>query len=427
LLAARNYEQPPKEAAGMPRSLVPLNPPTIRPRNLSAVFRLIRQQSGISRAEIALQLRLNPSTVTRLVDEMLAGGIVKESAKPGSSTGQGGRRPIGLQLALQAGYLIGVDMGGSVMAGGVTDLNGEILVRRRKTLPPPRDGEASLALVSDFVRELLRQAPDPARVWGVGIGVPSWTLAAEGLVCSAPSLAWQNYPLRQKLEAALALPVFIENDVNLAALGEHWRGAGHGISDIVVIYVGNGIGAGIVVGGELCRGSSFAAGEIGYMLVGIDSLKKTYQQRGCLESLASCPAILERSGSRSQKRSAHQPPSDSEGALSRLFAAAEAGEKTARKVLAETERYLSLAVANIACLLNPEMIIVGGTIAPYAGRLLKGIHRQVARTVPVVPRLAASTLGKDAVIQGNCAMVLHQMCELNWSVPMTKGNGQEGR
>jgi glucokinase len=396
----------------------------VKLQNRAAIFETIRRQGAISRAEIARTLHLNPSTVSRLVEELIALGLISEGIGRGCSTRRGGRRSIALEINPCAGYLVGVDLGGTSMVGGLANLKGEVIERRSSPSKSAsgEDGQESLHRLIGLTQELIDACPDPSRIWGLGIGAPSVTLSPEGIVTWAPALGWRDLPLKSLMEEALGRPVFVENDVNLAALGEHRCGAGQGMKDLVVIFIGTGIGAGIVLDGQLYRGADHAAGEVGYMVVDIASLGQRYDQFGCLETLASGNGIAAR---------ARQRVETGEGTIllalvdgdpqnitaEKIFDAARRGDPVAQAVVDETIQYLSLAVANAACLLNPELIVIGGGVARSADMLLAGIRQQVDGVVPAMPRLAASTLGKDAVLQGAFALVLHQISEVDWRIP----------
>jgi glucokinase-like ROK family protein len=406
----------------MPR---PTGPEALKLRNQAAIFRTIRERGTISRVEIARSLHLNPSTISRLVDELMVLGLVVEGTERGRSTPRGGRRSISLELNPSGGYLVGVDLGGTSMVGGLADLSSEIIAR---SCTPSKsvageDGRESLQKLIELTQELIRSCPDPSRVWGVGVGAPAMTLSDKGIVTWAPALGWRDLPLKQIMEEALGLPVLVENDVNLAALGEHCCGAGQGVDDLVAIFIGTGIGAGIILDGELYRGASHAAGEVGYMVVDTDSLGRRYDQFGCLETLASGTGIADRARRRIEAGAETilltLVGGDPENVTAEVvFDAAREGDAVARAVVDETIQYLSLVVANVSCLLDPEMIVIGGGVARSADMLLDGIRQQVDGVVPVMPRLVASALGKDAVIKGAFAMVLRQVSEMNWRIPI---------
>ncbi len=392
--------------------------------NLAKVFKSLRAHEHISRAEIAVSLGLNPSTVSRLVDELIGVGIVHEGEEYGPSTDRGGRRAVELKLNPDAGYLVGVDLGGATVMGGVANLKGEILTRRCGPLKSVlgQGGDQTVERLIELTRELIEAAPVPSRVWGIGVGAPSWTLPEQGVVTWAPALGWRDLPLKQIMQDALRLPVFVENDVNLAALGERWCGAGQGAENLVVVFVGTGIGAGIVVMGQLYRGASCAAGEVGYMLVDVEHLDRRYDEFGCLEMLASGAGMAAslRHRTRAGETSSLADQDLEAVSAEQIFEAARGGDSLAQSVVDETIRYLSLAIANVACILNPEMIIIGGGIAQSAEVLIEGIRHRLDGVVPVVPRLAVSTLGKEAVVKGAYALILHELCEANWLIPLRR-------
>ncbi len=400
-------------------------PEDVKSYNLAAILQLIREGAVLYRTDIATKLDLSPSTVSRLVDELIELNLVSESDELGPSTDRGGRRPVALQFNAQAGYLIGVDLGGTNMVGGVAYLDGTVIERRKQRSRlhgvGERNGDESLERLAALIQELRALCPEPEKIWGVGIGVPSITLKDAGIVVWAPAFGWCDLPLRELLEAELDLPVFVENDVNLAALGEYKFGVGRSTQNLVVIFVGTGIGAGIILNGRLYRGATQASGELGYMAVGLDSLGKHYDQFGCLESAASGLGIARRAQEGIKAGADTDILDRVDGDVkavtaAHVFTAARAGDPLATEVVEETVRYYALAIANVACILDPEMIILGGGVTRSADMLLDGIKELIAGVVPRVPRIVASSLGKDAILQGAFAMVLQEISEVNWTL-----------
>ena len=396
----------------------------VKLRNRADILKTIREQGPISRVEIARLLGLHPSTVSRLVDELMALDLVREGTELEASTKRGGRRAIALEFNPGAGYLIGVDLGGTHMVGGLADLSGEIILRRSLLSESivASDGEGNLQRLIELAQALITETPAPARIWGIGVGVPGVVSGDEGTVTLAPAVGWWDLPLKQIIERTLGVPVFVENDVNLAAMGEHQHGVGQGVDDLVVIFIGTGIGAGVILGGELYQGANQAAGEVGYMVVDVNGLGQRYDEFGCLESLASGRGIAIRAQERiaAGEETALLDLAGGDPAqvtAETVFEAARGGDGVAQAIVEETIRYLGLMVANVACVLNPEMVVIGGGVARSADLLLDGIRQQVEGVVPVVPRLAVSTLGKDAIIHGAFAMVLRQVSEVDWRVP----------
>jgi glucokinase-like ROK family protein len=326
----------------------------------------------------------------------------------GESTG--GRPSSLLEFNGDAYAVVGVDLGGTKMFGTVADLSGTI----QHELYIPHD-EANgpqqyFDELCEFIQMLL-DAPRPPgqRVRGIGVGAPGFTLVPEGIVTWAPSLDWRDLPLQAMLMDCFDLPVFVENDVNLTALGEWGFGAGRGASNLVSIAIGTGIGAGIIIGGALYRGHNQGAGEVGYLLPGIEFLGRSYDQFGALESLASGTGIAERA---CQLLEQENKPIPSQGLTAHdVFAAARGGEAWAQQVISETIDYLSLAVASISSLLDPELIVLGGGVARSADLLIEPILQRLQGVVQFVPHLVASPLGRRAAAMGAIMLVLNATTE----------------
>lgn len=376
----------------------------LRKVNESAILELIREKGPISRSDLARLLRLSPPTITRIVNPLIEAGLVIEGSTGDS---KGGRRPIMLTFNSQASLIVGVYVGQNIV-GALADLNGEIFERR--TLPS-LPGEAGVQRLIDFIKELCQAAaPFGAPLRGVGVGIPSITVLEDGLITWAPSFGWRNLPLKQRLQEALDLPVFIENSVNLIALGESWRGAGQGLRNLLCLQLGDGIGAGLILNGQLYRGSHYAAGEVGYIIPNERYLGQTYDNYGCLEGLAGSSGIVQRAWQRLQTG---QPSILAQTELNSLtveqvLAAASAGDTLAQAVAQETVDYLSIAVANMACIIDPDRIIIGGDLAEFGELFIEPIRARLTGLIPVTPDIRLSDLGLDAAVLGAVATALSQ-------------------
>jgi len=373
----------------------------LRRLNRSAVLNLLRTESPISRSEIARRLDISLPTAMRIVDDLIADDFVYfEGTEP-----SGGRRRALLNFKGAAHTVVGIDLGGTKMYGTVTDLTGDILYSVH--LPWQENGGADRAFDSlcELVADLLRIAATHAgRVRGIGIGAPGVTLSGTGTVVWAPSLGWRNLPLRDLLQARFDPPVFVENDVNVAALGEFGFGVARNTPNLVCLAIGTGIGAGILVDGKLVRGHNQAAGEIGHFLPSPSFLGHNYQEFGAFESLASGNGIALRAR-RALEAQGHplaaQPISAED-----VFQFARQGEPWARAVIDETVEYLAQALAAIAALLDPEVIVLGGGVAQSADLLIEPLLERLRGAVPYAPRLVASNLGPRAVVMGTIMLVL---------------------
>jgi len=379
----------------------------LRKVNESAVLELIREQGPISRSEIARRLRLSPATITRIVNGLLENGIVLEGSPIYSRYG---RRPVLLEFNPRASLIIGVYVHQN-MVGALSDLSGEILERRTlPSLPGEAGVEQLIALIQELHQASLRLEL-PAR--GVGVGAPSIVTFADGTVVWAPSLGWCNLPLKYRLQTALHLPVFVENEANLIALGESWRGVGRGVRNLVCISLGAGIGAGTILNGQLYRGSHDAAGEIGYAIPNESCLGRVYDQYGCLESLAGSTGIAQRAAT----RLAEGVPSllrelistnPSHLTAEMVLSAARQGDGLAQAVLDETLDYLATAVANLICVLDPDRIVISGDLVEFGDLFVEPIRSRLQGTLPQLPDIVLSELGTDAAVLGALAIALYE-------------------
>jgi glucokinase len=307
-----------------------------------------------------------------------------------------------------AGQLaIGVDVGGTKIAGGVVDPHGEVLTLTRADTPA-YDPTRTRGVIIDMVRELAAAHP----VAAVGVGAAGWVDVTRDRIRIAPHLAWQDEPLREHLMAAVALPVVVENDANAAAWAEFRFGAGRGSHDsMVLVTVGTGLGGGIVIGGKLVRGGHGYAGEPGHQQAVPDGLPCGCGRRGCLERYASGQALV-----RIARQGVAEQPAAGAGLLELaggveqitgplVTTAARAGDKLAREAFEQVGRWLGSGLADLVQLLDPQVLVVGGGVAE-AGELLLAPTREAYQRslgqrgrLPAAPVLAAR-LGNLAGVVG---------------------------
>jgi len=385
----------------------------LRRLNRVAILQLLCDRGPLSRVEIAKILQLNPSTVTRIVHELIEENWVLERGNKGEGSAKGGRRPSLLEFNYRAALIIGLDLGGTKVAGAIVDLEGNILYRQSFSSCLGRDGLESLV---NLVQMLATVPCSPGQeIKAIGIGVPGIVRSKEGVVVWAPSLGWRELPLKRILEERVGIPTFVENDVNLRTLGEHWRGAGQGTHNLVCIFIGTGIGAGIIIGGELYRGANEAAGEVGYILPDEKYLGKQYDEFGCLEHLAAGFGIAQRVRAAVQEGKGEAILKLTGGKLEEVsaehvFTAARNGDLLAQQIVTDVLKYLAIAVANVASILNPEMIVLSGEVVKSGGDLLlERIKKLVQGAVPVMPKIVLSRLGDEAGVLGAAALALRSV------------------
>jgi len=374
----------------------------MRDINRSAILEIIRRESPISRTAIAERLDVSLPTVMRIVDELIADGFVRSQ---GDTEWSGGRRRSLLEFNADGHVVLGVDLGGTKIYGALSNLGGsvidELTIDRHGT-----QGEECYEKLTAFIDLLLASPKLEGRtVRGIGVGAPGVTLHVEGIVKWSYALNWKDFPLKAKLSDRYHLPITVDNDVNLAALGELWFGAGQNCQNMIQITIGTGIGAGIIIDGALYRGSNEASGEIGNMIPGPQFLDKNYSAFGALESVASGTGIAERARSVLKSR---RSPADLEALLAEdVFDAAREGQKWAWNLINETVDYLAVSIANLSVSFDPDLIVLGGGVSRSADLLVAPILQRIEGTIPTLPRLVVSSLGLRAGVMGAITNVLH--------------------
>jgi glucokinase len=385
-----------------PAFLQPIDSTHMRRVNRSVILELVRQRSPIARSEISRELGLSMPTVMRLVDELIEEGLIRSTGETAGKTG----RPRELLEYNKEGYsVIGIDLGGTKLYGALANIGGEIQEEVRLD-QHNTSGEESFERVCNLIESLIGSASNPGqRILGIAVGAPGVTHFRPGVVEWAPSLDWRNFPLKARLEERFHLPTVIENDVNLAVLGEQWFGAGKGVQNMVLLSIGTGLGAGLIIDGIIYRGHDEAAGEAGYLLPGIHALGKHYDQFGAMENIVSGTGIAERA----KEKLARKIPEEILKTLtsSEVFDAARKKEEWAVQIVAETVDYLSLVIANTATLINPELIVLGGGVSNSADLLLEPIQKRIEGVIQHVPRIEVSTLGSQATVMGAITLTVH--------------------
>lgn len=301
--------------------------------------------------------------------------------------------------------VVGIDLGGTKIAGGVVDARGGLLAHRE--IPTEADGgrDHVIGRIVDLVRELEGEASRPPRC--VGIGAPAPLSPSRGIVWEAPNLpGWERVPLREILTDRLGLPVALENDARAAALAELHLGAGRGATEMLFIAVGTGIGGALVIGGRLHRGASETAGEIGHMVMVPDGPPCGCGNRGCLEQFSAGPAIarraleLVRGGAPSTLQELPEAAVTGEA----VAAAARRGDAVGLQAYREAGAWLGAAIASVANLVNPSLVVIGGGVAETGDLLLQPAReaaaRHTLRRALESLRIVPAALGNEAGVLG---------------------------
>lgn len=377
----------------------------MRRLNRSAILDLVREQGPIARSAIGRQLNISLPTVMRIIDDLIEVELVKEC---GDTEASGGRPRSLLEFNASASAVVGIDLGGTKMFGTVADLGGNVQDEVYVSWGDGGNDDNLKQLFKLIDRLLAAPQPDGQRIRGIGVGAPGITLYEEGIVSWAPSLGWRDLPLKQILTERYALPVFVENDVNLAALGEYGFGAAKGATSLVCLAIGTGIGAGIILDRKVYRGHNQSAGEIGYLPPDVSFLGRHYTGFGALESIASGTGVAQRAKKLLQQRGL---PCPDDLSSEDVFNTARLGTDWATQVVNETVEYLSFAVAAISALIDPEVIVLGGGVARSADLLIPPMLKCLEGVVPSLPRLVQSILGFRAAVMGAIMMVLDATTE----------------
>ena len=315
-------------------------------------------------------------------------------------------------MAVNDDYVVGVDMGGTKILAAVINAEGEIVQQTKRATKPKKGPEEVIERITRCIREAIASAElNPSQIRAIGIGSPGPLDPETGVIIFAPNLGWSNVPLKAKLEANLSIPTFVDNDVNVGTLGEYAFGAGQGVKNLVGIFVGTGIGGGIILDGKLFHGVNKTAGEVGHMIVEAKGPRCGCGNFGCLEAVASRTAItrdLQKAILKKGKKSKLTELNGGNLDLIRSKAIARAvkhGDKPTIKVMQRAAKYLGISVASIVHFLNPEMIVLGGGVVEAMGdSLLDPIRHAAAEyALPTTMdgvQIVAATLGDNAGVIG---------------------------
>ena len=382
--------------------------------NKRLILRKIYNDQAISRAEIARATRLTRTTVSNIVTELLEGGMVAEI---GHGSSRGGKRPILLGMVEDSRSLIGLDLGNSEFRGGIFDLRGRMLHNISLPVKGYRNEDA-VNLVYDLIDQLVAVSSSP--VAGIGIGTPGVTDAQRGVVYEAVNLGWHDLPLKTLLQNRFDFPIHVANDSQVAALAEYIFGQNQKMPNLVVVKVGQGISAGVVLNGRLYMGERSGQGEIGHVVVAENGELCRCGLAGCLETVSSTRAVIQQA----QAAAAANPNSilhqftDSIEKINTdiVYQAFQAGDADIRQIIASAGCYLGISIAHLVALLNIEHIVIGGRLARFGDFLLEAIQRELNRRllskIAEETEVSLSSLGQDIVIQGGVALLLSRELEL---------------
>jgi glucokinase-like ROK family protein len=384
---------------------------------LVEVLDQVRAGRARTRPELIARTGLSRAVVAQRVSELVARGLLEE-AELGASTG--GRAPRILRFRADSGFVLAADLGATHTAVAAVDLSGTVLAHTEEPSDIASGPEQVLGRVGELFDELLAGGTElPGRLWGVGIGVPGPVEFSSGRPVAPPIMpGWDQYPVRDVFGERYDVPVWVDNDVNVMALGEVRAGAGRDEGVVVYVKIGTGIGAGIVIDGKLLRGAQGSAGDVGHIQVRDDpSVVCRCGKIGCLEALAGGGAI--------QRRAEAAARAGDAPVLAELLAAngsltaadvaraASHGDVVATQLLDESGRLVGRMLASVVNLLNPSLVVVGGGVANAGDGLLAAIRQTVyARSLPLATRdlvVRRGTLGHVGGVIGAASMVVDEL------------------
>jgi glucokinase len=303
-------------------------------------------------------------------------------------------------------YVVGVDIGGTNLRIALTDGTGASLAKWATSTKETASPQEVIRLLRKGVAQLLQQTSVPrASLRAIAVGAPGVTNRDAGVVLATSYLrGWKNVPLAALLQTEFECPVVVENDVKLAAIGEHWLGAAHGVPNFVFLAIGTGIAAGIFVNGQLVHGQDWIAGEVGYLIVpGTRQTPSQPGEPGSLESMIGGEGIRQQWLTCSQTNGGPYPQDLTPTAV---FYHALAGNPQAAKVLERSARILAYALHNISAVLNPSLFVLGGGVGTN-GPLIRATQRILeCYTQPSCPQLVVSALGPEAQLTGAIRLAL---------------------
>jgi predicted NBD/HSP70 family sugar kinase len=364
-------------------------PPLLKDINQRTVLEAIRAGAPISRAEISRRAGISKPTVSLALQALLDAGLVRETqVEPGRPT----YGAVYFDVVPEAALVLGLDLGARFLRGAICDLRGD--VRARHDVEVPAADPAGLVDAIADLRGSLMDATGlaPDLLDGAVIGVPGVVDADIGRVRMTHFVQLEGAVLRDQLEAALGLPVTLDNDINLAAVGEQWLGIARGVDDFAFLSIGTGLGAGLVLRGELHRGRNGAAGEVDQVSVGLpDDLDPC---------AAAVTALAARLVAESNEPTALVAPYDARS----VFTAARGGDAVALRVVEEEARRIALHIVPIAAVTDVALIVIGGGIGANGDLLLDPIRRLLGDWLPFPPQVEVSTLGEAAVLSGALAV-----------------------
>jgi predicted NBD/HSP70 family sugar kinase len=387
------------------RTSMPFQPMASVTRQLSrrSVFEALLHRSPISRADLAKVTGLSKQTTSEVIDAFAQQGLVRPV---GRTSGNVGRTAVLYELSPEGGHVLGIDLGARVTVT-LGDIAGRVLAETDE----PTDSRGGAWALEQIARLADRLARDnhthPSRIRSIVLATPGVVNPRSGAIEMAPNITGLGHlNVVGLLSEKLGSPVAIENDINLALLGEIWHGCAQNVANVAFLALGTGVGLGLYVNGQLVRGENGAAGEIGYLPIGGDPLQAEARLQGCLEYQVGAHGIVRRY---------HQAGGSDVDSAREVFERAQAGDPLAMGVIEETARLTGLAAATVVATVDPQLIVLGGSVGARTDFADK-VARVLLRLAPRPVEIRTSTLGKRAGVVGALSVALNKLHDELFSV-----------
>ncbi|AEJ61948.1 ROK family protein [Spirochaeta thermophila DSM 6578] len=371
----------------------------IRIQNRNKILKVLAQRRLLTRQEIALETGMSLPTVASNLEDLIRDGFVREA---GMAESRGGRRPLQVEFVPDARYSIGIEVRPGKIKAALTNLYAEPVLKREERLPERLSPAGLSALIERMIRELLREEDLlPEVILGVGIALPGVTDPERKVLEVAPNLHLQNVSF-EEFGKLFPFPVMVENEANASALGEHMlNGHCNGEDPVVYISITEGIGAGIIIGGDIYRGANARAGEVGHVTIFPQGRLCNCGKKGCWERYASISALLEDYSFEKKKE---------EVTLEELLEGLEGGEPEAMTVWDRYVEYLSYGIHNVILSFDPRFVYIGGEIAIFGSRLMDPLNRILLEESSLCEdhdvSILLSPLGGDSALLGAALLPL---------------------
>lgn len=370
----------------------------------------IRKAGTIARVDLAQVSGLSQATVTSITAELLQAGLIEENRTISATTdSRRGRPRVALQIRREAHLVAGVKVADRIISVAIVDFMGQPVAEANA--PMDTQGLTGPDLCRAIIEVIDRATASVGKTRGdlsaLGVGLAGIVDADHGLVHWSPALSQRNTPLRDQLAKMTGIPVFIDNDANLVALAELYFGEGKGVDDFLVVTVEVGIGLGIVLGGEIYRGTRGCGAEFGHTKVAMDGALCRCGQRGCLEAYVADYALLDEIG---------EEHGDSDRKMADLMIRAHQGDQVARDILQRARRYFSLGLANLVNIFDPQLIILAGETNHvnylYDGAVIEAVKSQIVQIDVAPPKVMVHRWGDLMWARGAAAYAIENLAEL---------------